>query len=52
MGLTDVLVGLTGRKAPKTGNPLMDTLSPGGSLPTGNLGKIMMGLDLDSIPCK
>jgi uncharacterized protein YidB (DUF937 family) len=28
MGLTDVLGGLMGRKAPKTGDPLMDTLLP------------------------
>jgi hypothetical protein len=28
MGLTDVLGGLMGRTAPKTGDPLMDTLLP------------------------
>lgn len=43
MGLVDMLGGLTGRRAPKTGDPLMDTLLPmllkGGAI--GGLGGLV-----------
>jgi uncharacterized protein YidB (DUF937 family) len=43
MGLVDMLGGLTGRRAPKTGDPLMDTLLPmllkGGAI--GGLGALL-----------